>query len=105
MLSFFACFSASVKRLLVSISRPVSLINFKGMYQGTIPIEFHISFLWPPVICLLVLLIPLMQDVVLTALVPVVDAHLQQCEEFCTLLERQEHLVEDGLYTYWIWCA
>ena len=32
---------------------------------------------WPPVICLLVLLVPLVQDVVLAALVPVVDAHLQ----------------------------
>ena len=35
-----------------------------------------------------------MQDVVLAALVPVVDTHLQQCEEFCSLFK--EAKMEDG---------
>ena len=50
----------------------------------------------PPVVCLLVLLVPLVQDAVLAALVPVVDAHLQQWEEFCTHFKRQKHLGKDG---------
>ena len=32
---------------------------------------------WPPVICLLMFLVPLVQDAVLAALVPIVDAHLE----------------------------
>ena len=54
------------------------------------------AFFRPPVVCLLVLLVPLVQDAVLAALVPVVDAHLQQREEFCTHFKRQKHLGENG---------
>ena len=53
----------------------------KGRYNKYVVEKLvHVSIwllFWPPVICLLVLLVPLVQDVVLAALVPVVDAHLQ----------------------------